>query len=40
MTAFPEESQEAGKNGKDIGEIPLNLLAFPCKSGGFTRTEG
>jgi hypothetical protein len=30
VTAFPEDSQGAGKNGKDKREMPLNLLALPA----------
>jgi hypothetical protein len=39
VTAFPEKSQEAGRNGKEKGEVPLNLLVFPpsCESGRLTE---
>jgi hypothetical protein len=30
VTAFPEGSQEAEKNGKDMREIHLNLLVLPA----------
>jgi hypothetical protein len=42
VTAFPEKSPEAGKNGKDKREIPRNLLVFPtsCETPGTSQTDG